>query len=230
MAAFDGFPRETIAFLTDLGANNEKAWFEAHRAGYERCFVDPALALVEALAPVAATLTPPHKAEARLNGSLRRIHRDVRFSKDKTPYNPQIHLIFWTGSHPNRSAGIHLVRGPQGLGYGAGHWAFEPDALARYRAALGDPEKRHALEDALRKAAAVGCTLGEPALKTVPKGFDSCAPGAELLRHKGLVARTWGNERLDERLFTPRCAAWCAGIMTALAPLAAWIRPHVETA
>ena len=161
MAAFDGFPRETIAFLTDLGANNEKAWFEAHRAGYERCFVDPALALVEALAPVAATLTPPHKAEARLNGSLRRIHRDVRFSKDKTPYNPQIHLIFWTGSHPNRSAGIHLVLGPQGLGYGAGHWAFEPDALARYRAALGDPEKRHALEDALRKAAAVGCTLGE---------------------------------------------------------------------
>ncbi len=230
MAAFNGFPRVTIVFLADLEANNEKAWFEAHRADYERFYVDPALALVEALAPVAAALKPPHKAEARLNGSLRRIHRDVRFSKDKTPYNPQIHLIFWTGSHPNRSAGIHLVLGPRGLGYGSGHWAFEPDALARYRAALGDPKKRKALEVALEKAAAIGCTLGEPALKTVPKGFDGQAPGAGLLRHKGLVARTWGNEVLDDRLFTPECTAWCAGIMTALAPLDAWIRAHVETA
>ncbi len=228
MATFEGFPRETIAFLADLRDNNEKAWFEQHRDEYQRCFVDPALALVEALAPVAASLTPPHKAEARMNGSLRRIHRDVRFSKDKTPYNPRLHLIFWTGGHPNRSAGIHLVLEPDGLGYGSGHWAFEPDALARYRAAVGDPAKRMALEAALETAASIGCTLGEPALKTVPKGFDKDAPGADLLRYKGLVARTYGNEKLDPRLFTPECAAYCAGIMTALAPLDAWIRTNVE--
>ena len=135
---FDGFPEQTLRFLQALHDNNDKGWFEAHRADYEQYYLQPALALIEALAPVAGALDPPHKAEAKQNGSLRRIHRDTRFSKDKTPYQPRIHLVFWTGDHPNRSAGIHLVFAHDHFGYGGGHWAFEKGALERYRDAVAD--------------------------------------------------------------------------------------------
>lgn len=227
---FDGFPEDTVAYLRALRKNNSREWFEAHRDDYRRCFAEPALGLIEALLPAAESLDPPHRGEARLNGSLRRINRDVRFSKDKRPYNPRIHMIFWTGDHPNRSSGIHLVMGPDGFGYGAGHWAFEPEALSRYRAAVMDAGKRAALEAALAKARSVGCDLDEPQLKTVPRGFDGEAPGAELLRHKGIVARTLREEDgHDRRLFTADCAAYCGVLMRALAPLDKWLCEQVES-
>ncbi len=228
--AFEGFPKETARFLTDLKANNSREWFEAHRDDYDAFYVQPALGLVEALAPVAAKIDPPHQAVPKLNGSLRRIHRDTRFSKDKTPYNTHLHLIFWAGDHPNRSSGIHLVMGHDGFGYGAGHWAFEPDALERFRRAVLDNNKRKALEKALAGAEAIGCSLGEPALKNVPRGFDKDAPGSDYLKHKGIVARTPDDRHeFDPRLFTPQSVDYCAGLMKSLAPLVKWIRDEVET-
>lgn len=228
---FDGFPKKTVSFLKNLKKNNTKEWFEANRADYQANYVDAALGFIEALLPVAESLDPLHKGAAKLNGSLRRIHRDVRFSKDKTPYNPRIHMIFWTGDHPNRSAGIHLVMGPEGFGYGAGHWAFEPDALERYRAAVLDDKKRKALKTALAKANEIGCDLDEPHLKTVPRGFDKEAEGADLLRYKGIVARTMSdNTGHDPRLFTSECGDYCTGLMRAMAPLNKWVHDEVETA
>ena len=64
--SFTGFPRQTLAFLKAIDANNSKDWFEAHRDEYRDYYMAPALALIEALAPVAENLDPPHKAEARL--------------------------------------------------------------------------------------------------------------------------------------------------------------------
>ncbi|MGR3344480.1 MAG: DUF2461 family protein, partial [Paracoccaceae bacterium] len=78
---FSGFARETFQFLSDLKQNNSKHWFEANRARYESAWKAPALDLIAALAARAAALDPPLKAEARLNGSLRRINRDGRFSR-----------------------------------------------------------------------------------------------------------------------------------------------------
>lgn len=228
---FDGFPKQTVSFLKNLKKNNNKEWFEENRADYKTYYVDAALGFIEAMLPVAESLDPPHRGAAKQNGSLRRVNRDVRFSKDKTPYNPRIHMIFWTGDHPNRSAGIHLVMGPEGFGYGAGHWAFEGDALDRYRSAVLDTGKRKALEAALSKAEAVGCELDDPPLKNVPRGFDKDAAGAEMLRYKGIVARTMNDKSgHDPRLFTAECADYCAELMWAMAPLNKWVRSEVETA
>jgi uncharacterized protein (TIGR02453 family) len=224
---FNGFPRESVAFLQDLHRNNNREWFESNRSRYETFFVKPALDLIEALVPVAQSLEPPHQAVPKANQSLRRVHRDTRFSKDKTPYNPMMHLVFWTGDHPNRSAGIHLVLAHDHFGYGAGHWAFKGAGLERYRLAVQDEGAKRDLDAALKTAESVGCGLTEPELKRVPAGFAADDPNSELLRRKGLVARTRDDPGFDDRLFGEEALVLITSIFEVLAPLDAWIDRHV---
>lgn len=225
---FQGFSEKSVAFLAALKANNNRAWFEDHRADFQSCCVDPAMDLIEALAPVAQSLDPVHNAVPKLNKSLRRIHRDTRFSKDKTPYHTHIHIVFWAGDHPNRSPGIHFVLSHDHFGFGAGHWAFAGEGLERYRAAVLKKQHRAALETALQSAARVGCFPGEPELKKVPRGFDAAGSTADFLRRKGIVARSAETAGFDQRLFGPAALDYLTEIMGALAPLDRWIDCVVE--
>ena len=104
--------RETITFLQGLEANNSRNWFEAHRAEYERHWLGAGLDLIAALSQPCAELGL--LAVPKLNASLRRIHRDVRFSRDKRPYEPRLHVILSAGLAFNRAPGVHLVIGPRG--------------------------------------------------------------------------------------------------------------------
>jgi len=221
---FQGFPKQTVSFLKALRANNNKQWFEAHRADYDTYYVKPAVELIDALTPVAEALDPPHHGIAKVNKSLRRIHRDTRFAKDKTPYNTSIHIVFWTGDHPNKSAGTHLVLSHEHFGFGAGHWAFEGEGLERYRAAVQTKADMSALEAALESVASVGCVPGEPALKKVPRGFDADSPAADFLRRKGIVVMSQDRDGFDDRVFGPDAVAYLSDILTALAPLNGWIK------
>ncbi len=94
---FKGFPKETLEFLAALRTNNDKKWFDAHRADYESYFVEPAKDFVAALAPRLKTIDRKIHAEPRINGSILRIQRDVRFARDKSPYKDHLDLWFWTG-------------------------------------------------------------------------------------------------------------------------------------
>lgn len=217
------FPKETFDFLADLEANNEKAWFEANRERYEACWKAPALAFITALAEPMAGLEPPLKAEAKLNGSLRRINRDVRFSNDKSPYRPALHLVFWSGDHPNRSTGMHVVLHPKGVGYGTGLYVLAPKQLARYRDMVMDPVERRALVEALDEARAAGCTLGEPDLKRLPKGYAAEGRAAELLRYRSLVARTHGTDAKPQVVTGEGAVDWVMARTRALLPLMRWM-------
>jgi uncharacterized protein (TIGR02453 family) len=93
-STFTDFPPATLAFRRDLGANNTKAWFDEHRADYEQSYLSPALAFVDAMREPLFALHPQVHADPRMNGSLFRINRDVRFSKDKTPGKDHIDLFF----------------------------------------------------------------------------------------------------------------------------------------
>ena len=98
-APFLGFP-DTQAFLRDLRANNDRDWFNAHKATYERVYKAPAEAFVAELRPRLEAL-----AGVTLGGKVFRIHRDVRFSKDKSPYNTHLHIGFQhqrSGGEPRR--------------------------------------------------------------------------------------------------------------------------------
>ena len=133
---FKGIPKSLPGFLAELADNNNRDWFEENRSRYETLAAEPCLALIEELAPKLAAMQPPHKAVAKVNQSLRRIYRDTRFSKDKTPYYTYLHLIFWAGDHPMRSPGLHVIFSPGGLGLGAGYWSFEKAQPSSYRRGL----------------------------------------------------------------------------------------------
>ncbi len=77
---FSGFPNEGLTFLAGLALNNDRAWFSAHKADYKDHVEGPAKCLLEALTPILSDLTGQP-----MGGKIFRIHRDVRFSKDKTP-------------------------------------------------------------------------------------------------------------------------------------------------
>ncbi len=221
-----GYWTKTQAFLQQLRANNTKEWFEANKAAYDTSWRAPAFALVEAVADEMAALSPALKAEARINGSVRRINRDVRFSKDKTPYSARLHLVFWAGSHPNRSAGMHLVIHPDGYGFGAGAFGLNPDQLAVTRARIMRQEERGTLLQAVAQAQAIGCAFDAPDLKRLPKGHEADPEWEHLLRRKAFVMRTQQNlagpdwhdldhARTEVMRLTRACAGLIRWLMTA---------------
>ena len=225
---FKGIPKSLPGFLAELADNNNRDWFEENRSRYETLAAEPCLALIEELAPKLAAMHPPHKAVAKVNQSLRRIYRDTRFSKDKTPYYTYLHLIFWAGDHPMRSPGLHVIFSPGGLGLGAGYWSFEKAQLASYRTAIADGDKRKRLEDALEAAKKTGCHLESPALKRPPAGLDVPMAAERLARQKGIVVRN-RNEAYDDAIFTADCAGYLAGRLEKLASVERWLMDHVFT-
>ena len=214
------FPMNTCAFLRDLEANNSRDWFEANRGRYQEEWLTPAQGFVERMTAAMAALTPPHKAEPRVNGTIRRINRDVRFSKDKSPYNPRLHLVFWTGGHPNKSPALHLVLHPDRLGMGVGHWAMTPAELERFRNGVTDPKVGADLDQAITACEAHGVRLTEEALKRVPAGWETAQERETLLKRKNLVLTT-GDTPLDVGLMRDQAAL--SAMLGDLAQVNAWL-------
>jgi uncharacterized protein (TIGR02453 family) len=218
------FAEETFRFLAELEANNTRDWFAANRDRYEAHWKAPGLAFVEAIRPRLARLDPELKAEARLNASLRRINRDVRFSADKSPYNATLHMIFSTGGAFNRDAGLHVVLNPSGVGYGAGLYGLVPEVLERYRARLADPAEAEVFAQAVDRAGEAGARMGEPDLARPPKGHAAEGRAAEFLRYKSVVVRTFETSAPPSVLLTPGALDWTVETARAFLPLLAWLR------
>ena len=90
--SFGGFPRELIDYLTELGKNNNREWFEAHRGDYECHLLEPAREFVNVMGECLKALGADIHAEPRVRGSIFAINRDIRFSKNKTPYKTYLDL------------------------------------------------------------------------------------------------------------------------------------------
>jgi uncharacterized protein (TIGR02453 family) len=219
---FAGIPPETPRFLAELAANNRKDWFEANRARYEADWRDVGLSLVEALQPFCAHSRPRLEAVPKVGGALRRIHRDTRFSADKSPYAPMLHIVLSPVGAPDRHTGFHFVLHPSRIGFGAGHYGLPPAALARFRARVADPADRARLLKAAEAAWAVGSEWDAPDLKRLPKGFEADADWEHLLRRKSVILRgeTAG---LPDWLPTPRCTAEVERLAAAQLPLVGWL-------
>ena len=216
---YGGLPRDTIGYLRGLAAHNDRDWFEGHRADYAAHWLGAGLDLVAALSGPCAALQPPLMAVPKLNASLRRINRDVRFSKDKRPYEPRLHLILSTGPAFNKVPGVHLVIDGDGLGYGAGHYGFAPEGLERYRRAMADPARRQGFEAMLAMAGKVGAVLDAPDLMRVPKGFE-VADWDGLILRKSVIVRTPRPMDHPDWLFGDVAVTHLMGIVIALAPVA----------
>ena len=226
--AFNGFGAPTIAFLKGLEKNNSKTWFDTHREEYEQHYKTPAEQFIAAIGPDLAKLRPISYLP-KVNGSLFRINRDVRFSKDKTPYKPHLDMWFWEGDKKGwGSPGFFLRITPGKLILGAGSHLFDKAHLERFRQAVVADKSGAELEKLLRGLKKTGFTLGEATRKKVPRGFDPEHPRAHLLLADGLTASTTSKHPVE--LKTVEFVPHCRKQFTPLAKLNDWIGRHVGDA
>ncbi len=189
---FTGFPRETFAFLEGLVEHNEKPWFEANRALYEAGYIAPARAFVATLGPKLREISPAVQFEPKVNGSMSRINRDIRFSKDKRPYKEHLDLWFWHGERKGwDTPGFWFRLTAKHVYLGAGMHGLGKEQLDVFRNSIVHPRSGKALLAAVAEVKAAGdYEIGEKTRKLMPRGFETEPDRAEYLLYEGLTAGT----------------------------------------
>ena len=152
MAAFSGFHPETFTLLAGLTHNNERTWFEAHRSDYERHVLEPALALITDLDPVVQAVSPYYRGVAKkVGGSLMRIYRDTRFSRDKTPYKTNVGIqLRHRDAADVHAPGFYVHLDLEQTFFGAGSWHPLPPELLQIRRRVADKPDEY--QDSLARA------------------------------------------------------------------------------
>jgi uncharacterized protein (TIGR02453 family) len=222
MSDFDGFPKQTLTFLRGLAENNDRDWFQAHRDDYEAYWLEPAKDFVVAAGEALERFAPGVSAEPRVNGSIFRINRDTRFSKDKTPYKDHLDLWFWEGERKRAVSGYFFRVTPGGVHVGAGSHMFDRDRLAAYRDAVVDPESGPALAAVVRSMERKKFNVNGEVYKRLPRGYEAGDPVTErLLRHNAL----WIGEEapVSAELHTPAIVRRVASEWKRMTPLHRWL-------
>lgn len=181
------FPQSTIKFLTALSKNNNKEWFEKNRFRYDFELLQPAIQFVIDLGEELQKLSPNIIAIPKVDKSIFRLHRDVRFSKDKSPYKTNLGLYFWEGSGKKMEcSGLYFHIEPKLFFLGAGMYQFTKDQLKKYRDVVSNPDKGKELSDLVKKLLKnKKYQLGGKTYKKTPRGFDPDYTFNELLLHSG---------------------------------------------
>ncbi len=222
---FTGFPQEGIQFLDDLATHNEHNWFEAHREVYQSALIEPAQAFVMALGTQLQTLLEDIHVDTRTNGAgvLMRMHRDTRFSTDKTPYKTNISGLFWEGSaKKTESPAFGFQIDSTGMGLMTGIFKFPPTMLVAYRTAVIDDTSGIELENILETMRQTGIyEIAGEHYKRVPSGYDPDHKRASLLRYDGLYVFSPRIPVGD--LFTPGIVEICYSYFQRMTPLYYWL-------
>ncbi|HXW43194.1 MAG TPA: DUF2461 domain-containing protein [Streptosporangiaceae bacterium] len=203
--SFQGWPEEALDFYDGLEADNSKTYWQAHKQVYETCVLAPMRELLE-------DLGPEHG-----EGKIFRPYRDVRFSKDKSPYKTTISAVIGDG---------YIQLSSRGLGVGSGMHEMAPDQLERYREAVAADDSGPALEKLVEgiRQQDIG-VHGHEVLKSAPRGYPADHPRIELLRCRGLVA--WQEWPVEAWLGTVAAKDKITGFLAVTAPLTDWLARHV---
>ncbi|OIR09485.1 hypothetical protein GALL_83240 [mine drainage metagenome] len=183
------FTIATFNFLDELSANNNRAWFEVNKPRYEALVREPALDFIEAMDPVLATFAPNFRAEPRkMGGSLMRVFRDTRFSRDKTPYKTNIGIQFRHALGKDIHApGFYVHIATDECFFAVGCWHPESDALGKLRDLIAQkPEKWFSARN--DKKFAAQWELWGDSLTRPPRGYDVSHPAIEDLKRKDFIA------------------------------------------
>src|SRR5260370_39719571 len=106
--AFEGFPESGLAFLRDLAEHNDRDWFEEHRSAWDEGIVPSMLAWCSDLAERLRDVMPKLVFVPRVGGSLYRLNRDIRFSRDKSPYKTHVAALLWEGGEKHDAPGVYM--------------------------------------------------------------------------------------------------------------------------
>jgi uncharacterized protein (TIGR02453 family) len=186
MSKMLSFPFNTQNFLKQLAKNNSKEWFEENREAFNNDFLQPAVQFVVDIGERLQTIVPEIMAVPKVDKSIFRLHRDVRFSKDKSPFKTNLGILLWEGKEKKQSPGFYFHIEPKLFFLGSGTYMLENEKLKIFRNAVYNPESGKELNDAVKKVLKnKKYQLGGKYFKRVPKGFDPEYPYAEYLLHNG---------------------------------------------
>ncbi|WP_229054519.1 DUF2461 domain-containing protein [Aeromicrobium sp. Leaf350] len=208
---FDGFPEAALDFYDDLEGDNTKTFWTENRHRYDEFVAAPAKAFIAAI------------GDEFGQAKAFRPYRDVRFSKDKTPY--KTHQGIFTAIGP--ALGYYLQVSAPGIVTGAGFYDASPARVASLRDAIVHDTFGAELESIVEALESAGWERGGQRLKTSPRGYDAEHPRIDLLRHKTLTVRR-------ERGFGPDVVGTAALLDVVRAdwretqPLLDWVALHVR--
>ncbi|MDF1855551.1 DUF2461 domain-containing protein [Pseudooceanicola sp.] len=179
MTEFSDFIPQARDFLIRLRADNSRDWFAAHQDEYDATIKAPAKRLLDEIAAPLAGITG-----AKVSKKLFRPQRDIRFSKDKTPYKDHCHMLWHAPA--GSEVGYYFGIAPDYVRIGAGIMGFNGSALDQWRG-LVDSATGAELAQLLDNLRAAGCDISKPDLKRVPAPYDKDHPRGDLLRRKSLT-------------------------------------------
>ena len=208
--SFRGWPADAFDFYRDLEADNSKAFWQANKARYEAAVKAPFEAL---LADLHDELGPFR---------MFRPYRDVRFSKDKSPYK----LAAAASTEGERGTGLYVQLSAAGLHVGSGYYHMASDQLSRFRDALDDDAAGEAIVAACGSLEKAGHEIAAfEELKTAPRGYPKDHPRIALLRRKGLVAMR--SFPVAGWMHTPKAEARVVEVWRQQQPMNDWLDSHV---
>jgi uncharacterized protein (TIGR02453 family) len=207
MTAFRGFPPQSLEFLRELEANNDRDWFKANRGRYDDLIVAPATALGEDLSDLGRP-------------KLFRPWNDTRFHA-APPIKEHVGLaIGYEGA-----GGFYVELSLDGLLVAAGMHAPAPDQVERLRRGVDDGRKAAALTRAIGAAQAAGLELNEPDLVRGPRGYPADHPRMDMLRRRRIVVSR--RQTVGKWLYGPKAGARIRTQLEAARPAVEWLRKHV---
>lgn len=211
---FEGFPKEGISFFRRLKKNNNRPWFEKHKNEYEEFARIPMQSLIASLQPAFARFAPEYELNPKR--AIFRIYRDIRFSKDKTPYKTHIaaHFVSRSTSKGLEGSGFYLHIDPEEAFIGGGIYMPDGDQMKKIRAAIaGHGAEFLSIVNGRAFKKSFGVLSGEK-LKRIPHGYDEDHPMAEWLKLKQFfVGASWPPTRARKPSFVDDVAKACERAM-----------------
>jgi uncharacterized protein (TIGR02453 family) len=213
----------TMQFLRDLAEHNDKPWFDANRPAYEAAragFKELVSRLLERLAPLEPGLEGQKAADC-----IFRLHRDVRFSKNKQPYKTHFGAYFARGGRKSPYAGYYLHLEPGASFAGGGMWAPESPALRAVRQEIDyNPDEFRAIVEDKGFVKLFGSLEGER-LKTAPQGFDTTHPLIDYLKLKSF---TVGHPISDEAVTGKALEDTIVKVFSSITPLVLFLNRALD--
>ena len=189
--AFEGFPKDFFAFFRELKAHNERPWFEANKQRFRASVQAPMSEFIAAMEPRLKKISKNFIADARPNGgSMFRIYRDVRFSRDKRPYKEHAACHFrHAGARDVHAPGFYMHFGAGEVYFGGGMYMPDAKALGLIRDAIvKQPAAWKAVKADKTFHKAFGGLGGDDVLTRAPRGYDPAHPLIEDIKRKSFFA------------------------------------------
>ncbi len=223
MTGFKGFPKELPKFLSRLEKNNTIAWFSAHKEDYESFVKHPSEEFVSVMGEKLRIFCPGINAIPKVNKSLFRINRDIRFSGDKSPYKTNLGILFWEGPGKRmESSGFYFHLEGDMMMLGCGLYVFPKPIMLKFREALMDKKKGKELQKIIEPFISDGYGMGTKYYKKIPKEFSPSSEfEKEYLLYSGLS--TYMEFPIPDILFSPEIIEFTRSHFEKMNPLHRWI-------